>query len=113
MIEAHRLMERRPTHPGRFIQQDILEEYSLTQDQLAQRLRVSRLTINELVNGKRALSAPMAIRLARLTGQSPEFWLGLQRAVDLWEAWNAPDSSVLEEIQPLYEPESGDDDSSS
>ncbi|MBK4722746.1 HigA family addiction module antidote protein [Azospirillum sp. YIM DDC1] len=94
-------MERRPTPPGRFIQSDILEEYGLTQDQLAQRLRVSRLTVNELVKGKRALTASMALRLGRLTGQSPDYWLALQRAIDLWDAQEEVDNRTIEEIEPL------------
>jgi addiction module HigA family antidote len=101
MSVDRRPLERRPTPPGRFIQNDILEEYGLTQDQLAQRLRVSRLTINELVNGKRVLTASMALRLSQLTGQSMEYWLNLQQAVDIWDARTAADSEAMNEIEPL------------
>ncbi|WP_247891299.1 HigA family addiction module antitoxin [Azospirillum aestuarii] len=101
MSVDRRPLERRPTPPGRFIQSDILEEYGLTQDQLAQRLRVSRLTVNELVKGKRALTASMALRLGRLTGQSPDYWLALQRAIDLWDAQEEVDNRTIEEIEPL------------
>lgn len=101
MSVDRRPLERRPTPPGRFIQSDILEEYGLTQDQLAQRLRVSRLTVNELVKGRRALTASMALRLGRLTGQSPDYWLALQRAIDLWDAQEEVDNRTIEEIEPL------------
>ncbi|GAA4246958.1 HigA family addiction module antidote protein [Azospirillum formosense] len=101
MSVDRRPLERRPTPPGRFIQHDILDEHGLTQEQLAQRLRVSRLTVNELVKGKRALTASMALRLGRLTGQSPDYWLALQRAVDLWDARQDPDNQIVEEIEPL------------
>jgi antitoxin HigA-1 len=97
-------IERPPTLPGRFIQHDILEEHGLTQEQLAQRLRVSRLTVNELVKGRRAVTAIMALRLERLTGQSAGYWLALQKAVDLWEARKSQESHVLEEIEPLIAP---------
>lgn len=96
-----RPLERRPTPPGRFIQHDILDEYGLTQDQLAQRLRVSRLTVNELVKGKRALTASMALRLSRLTGQSVEYWLNLQQAVEIWVAREDSDNRIVNEIEPL------------
>lgn len=93
--------ERRPTLPGRFIQADILKEYRLTQDELAKRLGVSRLTVSELVRGRRAITANMALRLARLTGQDPDFWLSLQKTVDLWDAMNGDDRENILAIEPL------------
>lgn len=92
--------ERRPTPPSEFIRDEILDAYCLTQDELARRLGVSRLTVNELVNDRRSVTPEMALRLARLTGQSPEYWLNLQRQLDLWEARNSL-SRALEEIEPL------------
>jgi addiction module HigA family antidote len=53
---------------------------------------VSRLTVSELLHGKRALSADMAMRLARLLGTTPESWLNMQQAVDLWELEQADES---------------------
>jgi antitoxin HigA-1 len=76
----------KPTHPGIFIEEDILQEFGLTQEALALHLGVSRRTINQLVNGKRGITADMALRLGQFTNTSPEMWLNLQRAVDLWEA---------------------------
>lgn len=79
-----------------------MEEHGLTQDGLARRLGVSRVTINELVQGKRPLTANMALRLARLTSQSPGFWLNLQRAVDVWDADNDQETlQSLAKIEPL------------
>ena len=63
-----------------------MPDYGLTVARLAGALRVLRQSVNELLRERRALSPQMAIRLARLFGNSPEFWLNAQRAVDLWEA---------------------------
>ena len=80
------ISENRPTHPGEFIREDILAEYDLTQGELADRLGVSRRSINQLVNEKRSITADMALRLAKFTNTSPQLWLNLQTAVDLWDA---------------------------
>ena len=76
----------RPTHPGMMLREDFLPEYGLTVSGFAKSLRVSRQTVNELLRERRAVSPEMALRLSRLFGNSPEFWLNAQRAVDLWEA---------------------------
>ena len=76
----------RPTHPGVMLREYFLPEYGLTVSGCATSLRVSRQTVNELLRERRAVSPEMALRLSRLFGNSPEFWLNAQRAVDLWEA---------------------------
>lgn len=63
-----------------------MEEGGTTQERLASILKVSRLTVNQLVNGRRAVTAEMALRLARAFSTSVEFWLNLQRAVDIHQA---------------------------
>lgn len=63
-----------------------MPEYGLTVAGLAEALGVSRQSVNELLRERRAVSPEMALRLAKLFGNSPEFWLNLQRGVDLWEA---------------------------
>ena len=67
---------------------------------LARYLSVSRQSVNELLKERRALSPTMAIRLSRLFGNSPEFWLNAQRAVDLWDAAQAIEEEVSR-IKPL------------
>jgi antitoxin HigA-1 len=61
-------------------------DYGLTVASLAKTLGISRQTVNELLREKRSMTPAMALKLSRLFGNSPEFWLNAQRAVDLWEA---------------------------
>jgi addiction module HigA family antidote len=82
------------------LREDFLPDYGLTISGLAEALGVSRQTMNELLRGRRAVSPEMALRLSRLFGNSPEFWLNAQRAVDLWEAARAIKTQV-ERIKPL------------
>jgi len=77
---------RRPTHPGALLRDDILPETGLTQTDLADQLGVSRRTINEIVQEHRPVTIDMACRLARAFGNSPQFWLNMQQAVDIWDA---------------------------
>jgi addiction module HigA family antidote len=90
----------RPTHPGEMLREDFLPDYALTASTLAGAVGVSRQTINELLRGRRAVSPEMAIRLARLFGNTPEFWLNAQRAVDLWDAAQSIQADV-KRIKPL------------
>lgn len=73
----------RPPHPGEHLREDYIPDSGFTITTFAEALGVSRRTISELVNGRRAVNADMALRLGRLFTQSTEFWLGLQRSVDL------------------------------
>ena len=90
----------RPTHPGEMLREDFLPDYGLTITSLAAAVGVSRQSINELLRGRRAVSTEMALRLARLFGNTPEFWLNAQRAVDLWDASSAIRDEV-KRIKPL------------
>jgi antitoxin HigA-1 len=93
-------MKRRPTHPGEMLREDFLPDYDLNVSGLAEAVGVSRQSINELLRGRRAVSPEMSLRLARLFGNSPEFWLNAQRAVDLWDASQALKKDVAR-IKPL------------
>ena len=79
-------LKRRPTHPGALLREDFMPDYQLTVIELAQALGVTRQSINEVLRERRAVSAAMALRLARFFGNTPEFWMNAQRAVDLWDA---------------------------
>lgn len=93
-------MRRRPTHPGEMLREDFLPDFELTVSGLANAIGVSRQTINELLRERRSVSPEMALRFARLFGNSPEFWLNAQRAIDLWNA-NKAISKDVERIRPL------------
>ncbi len=89
-----------PTHPGEMIREDFMPDYKLTTSRLAEMLEVSRQTVNELLLERRAVSPVMAMRLSRLFGNSPDFWLNAQRAVDLWKAQKERKREI-ERIKPL------------
>ncbi|HSR52524.1 MAG TPA: HigA family addiction module antitoxin [Acidobacteriota bacterium] len=92
--------EVRPIHPGEMLREDFLTDYALTVAGLAGALGVSRQSVNELLRERRSVSPQMALRLSRLFGNSPEFWLNAQRAVDLWDAAQQIGSEV-DQIKPL------------
>jgi len=92
--------EVRPIHPGEMLREDFLPDYELSVSALADALGVSRQTVNELLRERRAVSPEMALRLSRLFGNSPEFWLNAQRALDLWDAGQEIGREVAR-IKPL------------
>ena len=75
----------------------------ITQEQLADAMQVSRFSINQIVNGRRSVTADMALRLARVTSTTADFWLNLQRDVDLYEAGNKL-ADVLRSLPVLRRP---------
>ncbi|MDR2451429.1 MAG: HigA family addiction module antidote protein [Candidatus Accumulibacter sp.] len=82
---------RKPTHPGAILREDVLPAPSMTQTRFAPCLMVSRLTVSELLHEKRGLSPDLAARIGKLTRTSPESWLRMQAAVDLWELSQHPE----------------------
>ena len=98
-MKSMRDPKRKPTHPGAVLRADVLPALSMTQTEFAQRLGVSRLSVSELLHGKRALSADMAMRIARLTGTTPESWFRMQQALDLWKL--EKDSKRYRHIVPV------------
>src|SRR5690348_1755368 len=97
-----RSKNRRPTHPGAILREDILPSLGITQTEFAKRLRVSRRTVSQLLHEHRPLTADIAIRLSHLLGTTPESWLNMQTAVDIWELENknARIYERVERIQP-------------
>ena len=77
---------RRPTHPGAVLREDVLPALGMTQTQFAQVLGVSRLSVSQLLNEHRAVSSDMALRLEKALGTSAETWCRMQAAIDLWDA---------------------------
>jgi len=72
-----------PIHPGEILMEEFLKPFKLSQNKLAQDIGVSPRRINEIVHGKRAVTANTALRLARYFKMSPQFWLGLQMDYEL------------------------------
>lgn len=89
-----------PTHPGEMLKEDFMPDYGLNTTSMATALGVSRQTINEILRERRAISPAMALRLSRLFGNSPEFWLNAQHARDLWDS-EQRFKKELDQIQPL------------
>lgn len=85
----------RPPLPGEILKEVIVDRLGITQDKLAEALCVSRVTVNQIINGRRGVTADMALRLGRVTGTSPTLWLNLQREFDLFEAQGEVDLSKL------------------
>lgn len=92
---------RPPSHPGEILRRDFLEPLGLRQKDAAARLGISYVRFNELVNGRRGVTPDTALRLARLFGTTPEFWLNGQRNLDLWRALHSPESASIERIVPI------------
>ena len=106
MKAPERLVPTPPISPGEVLRERILGNRKMTQEQLAKAMQVSRLSVNQLVNGRRAVTAEMALRLARVTTTTPNFWLNLQRDVDLFEA-EVKLADTLPQLGVLREPKSG------
>jgi addiction module HigA family antidote len=77
---------RQPTHPGAVLREDVLPELGWTQGELATRLLVSRQTVSSLLHERKPMTAEMAIRVSRAVGGSPQSWIRMQEAFDLWAA---------------------------
>ena len=93
--------KRPPTHPGEMLRQEFLVPLEMTQTELADRIGVSYPRVNEIVNGKRGITPDTALRLSRLFGTSPEFWLNGQQNWDLWHAMRSPEASDIDRIKPI------------
>jgi addiction module HigA family antidote len=83
-MSSLRSKKRKPTHPGAILREDVLPELGITQGELAEHLGVSRRTISEVLHERRPVTADMAIRLAYFLNTTPESWLNMQQALDVW-----------------------------
>jgi addiction module HigA family antidote len=82
--------KRRPVSVGEILTEEFMIPMGLTQAALADAMGVQRKHVNELCNDRRAITAPTSLILARVFGNSPEFWLNVQRRSDLWAAMRSP-----------------------
>ena len=103
-----------PTHPGEMLLEEFLKPLGVSQSAFAKRLGVSYPRLNEVVRGRRGVTPDTALRLARVTGMSADFWLGLQQDWDLWHAAAPPRAAAIAALEPLPRVEArGTDDSPS
>ena len=90
-----------PLHPGEVLLEEFLKPLDLSQNKLALALHVPARRINEIVLGRRGVSADTALRLARYFDMSPQFWLGLQMDFELDMAEDASEERIKREIRPM------------
>jgi addiction module HigA family antidote len=96
------MTKRKPASVGEILSQEFIEPMGLTQAALAEAMSVQRKHVNELCNNRRAVTAPTALILARVFGNSPDFWLNVQRRSDLWEALHSPrERERIKRARPL------------
>ena len=84
------LTKRQPVSVGEMITEEFMVPLGITQGQLASAMGVSRRTVNELCTGKRSITVDTALMLAKVFGNTPNFWLCLQQRNDLWAALHSP-----------------------
>lgn len=93
-----------PLHPGEVLMEEFLKPMGISQHRLAIHMRVSPQKINDIVRGKRNITADTALRLSIVLGTTPEFWLGLQNDYDLETAIEALGDRLQKEVTPLENP---------
>jgi addiction module HigA family antidote len=96
------MTKRKPATVGEILVEEFMTPMGLTQAALAQAMGVQRKHVNELCNDRRNVTAATALILGRVFGNSPDFWLNVQRRNDLWEAMNSPrDRKRIDRAKPL------------
>jgi len=90
-----------PLHPGEVLLEEFLKPMNISQNQLGRSLGVSARRINEIIHGKRSVTADTALRLARHFGNSPQFWLGLQMDYDLDVEMDRLSARIEKEVKQL------------
>ncbi len=89
-----------PSHPGEILRDEFLEPMEVSVYALANAVKVSRSRLNDIVLGRRAISADTALRLARYFGTTPEFWINLQSHYDLEIAKEKSRARIEKEVEP-------------
>jgi addiction module HigA family antidote len=93
-------LKRLPTHPGELLREETLPNAGLSESELASRLGVSRHVVSDLIHERRSVNPNLAHRLARVFDTTPEFWLRLQEAVDVWSTLQA-NGDQYDRLKPL------------
>ena len=96
------MTKRKPASVAEILVEEFMTPMNLTQGALAQAMGVQRKHVNELCNDRRYVTAATALILARVFGNSPDFWLNVQRRNDLWQALNSPrERERIKRARPL------------
>jgi addiction module HigA family antidote len=94
--------KRKPDSVGEILVEEFMEPMGLSQGALAKAMGVQRKHVNELCKNRRNITAPTALILARVFGNSPDFWLNVQRRSDLWKAMHSPrERERIKRARPL------------
>jgi addiction module HigA family antidote len=101
LVQRRLPTHRPPTHPGEMLREEFLTPLGISQSAFAIQLGVSFPRLNEVINAKRAVTPDTALRLARVTGMSADFWLGLQQDWDLWHALRSKEAAQIARLKPL------------
>ena len=100
-MKSPRSPNRNPAQPGAVIREDVLPALNMKQGEFATNLGVSRLTVSELLLEKRPLTPETAVHLAKVLHTTPESWMNMQTALDLWQLKQTPEwFSALKPIDP-------------
>ena len=98
------LTKRQPVSVGEMITEEFMVPLEINQGQLASAMGVSRRTVNELCTGKRSITVDTALMLAKVFGNTPNFWLNSQQRNDLWTALHSPNRmKKIERVRPIRE----------
>ena len=92
-----------PVHPGEILREDLLKPLNLSVNHLAKALAVDAARLNEIVRGRRGITADTALRLARYFGSTPEFWMNLQQRYELETARQAKQKEIERVVRPRVE----------
>lgn len=98
-----RITKRRPVTVGEMLQIEFLEPMGIEINSLAEAMGVHRNSVSRIVHDKGVLTAPMAIKLATALGNTPEFWLTIQHAVELWDVRHKAFDEASKDVRPLIE----------
>ena len=98
-IPAARNVNRCPTHPGELLREDVIPATGRTKTEIARLLGISRQHLHDILEEKKPVSAPVAIRLGKMFGDGGGLWLKMQDAYDLWHAARPVDTSGIPTIK--------------
>ncbi|HUQ20572.1 MAG TPA: HigA family addiction module antitoxin [Gemmatimonadaceae bacterium] len=92
---------RVPIHPGEMLLEEFLRPMSVSQVELAEKLRIPFQRVNQIIKGKRSITPDTALRLAKVLGTSVDVWLNLQLAWDLYEAQHSPKAKEIAQLEKI------------